>query len=188
MSDELIEQDVATLSKQLGTKRLSPVELTDAYLNRIDEFDSNLHAYISVTGDLAREQARAAEAEITRGAYRGPFHGIPIGLKDLCYTKGIRTTAGSRILADFFPDHDSTAWTRLRDAGAILLGELNLHEFAYGLSSTNPHWGSVRNPYDRSRIPGGSSGGSSAAIVAGMAAATIGTDTGGSIRIPAALC
>jgi len=188
MSSELIDQEVAILAERLRTKQLSPVELTKAYLERIGEFDSSLRAYITVSGDLALEQARVSESEITRGVYRGPFHGIPIGLKDLCYTKGIRTTGGSKILADHVPDHDSTVWRRLREAGAILLGKLNLHEFAYGLTSTNPHWGAVRNPYDTSRIPGGSSGGSSAAIVAGMAAATIGTGTGGSIRIPAALC
>ncbi|HEY2662758.1 MAG TPA: amidase [Candidatus Binataceae bacterium] len=188
MSLDLINQEVAILSGQLRTKQLSPVELTEAYLKRIGELDSNLHAYITVTGDLAREQARVAESEIVRGAYRSPFHGIPIALKDLCYTKGVRTTGGSKILADFVPVHDSTVWARLREAGAILLGKLNLHEFAYGVTSSNPHWGAVRNPYDTTRIPGGSSGGSSAAIVAGMAAATIGSDTGGSIRIPAALC
>ena len=113
---------------------------------------------------------------------------MPVAIKDLLYTRGIRTTGGSKILADFVPDHDSTVWKRLAEAGAVLLGKLNLHEFAYGLSCTNPHWGTVRNPYGLDRIPGGSSGGAAAAIVARMAAATIGTDTGGSIRIPAALC
>ena len=113
---------------------------------------------------------------------------MPIGLKDLCYTKGILTTGGSKILGEFVPDHDSTVWARLSEAGAVLLGKLNLHEFAYGATSNNPHWGTCRNPYDLDRIPGGSSGGSGAAIVARTAAATIGTDTGGSIRIPAACC
>ena len=117
-----------------------------------------------------------------------PFHGVPVGLKDLLYTKGVLTTAGSKILADFRPDFDATAWARLKAQGAVMLGKLNLHEFAYGITSSNPHWGICRNPYALDRIPGGSSGGSAAAIVARTAPATIGTDTGGSIRIPASLC
>jgi aspartyl-tRNA(Asn)/glutamyl-tRNA(Gln) amidotransferase subunit A len=187
-NDDIVTLDVAALSAKLRRKEISPVEVTDAYLHRIDTLNDRLKAYITVTADLAREQARAAEQEIGSGEWRGPLHGVPIALKDLCYTKGIRTTGGSRILGDFVPDYDSTVWTRLKDAGAVLLGKLNLHEFAYGITSGNPHWGVCRNPYDTGRIPGGSSGGSAAAIVAGLAAATIGSDTGGSIRIPAALC
>ena len=112
-----------------------------------------------MTADLARDLARKAETEIAAGRWRGPFHGVPIGLKDLCYTKGILTTGGSKILGKFVPDHDSTVWARLSEAGAVLLGKLNLHEFAYGATSNNPHWGTCRNPYDLERIPGGSSGG-----------------------------
>ncbi|HVA41057.1 MAG TPA: amidase, partial [Candidatus Binataceae bacterium] len=136
----------------------------------------------------ARADAKRAEAEVAAGRWRGPFHGVPVALKDLCYIKGIRTTAGAKILADFVPAHDATLWTRLSEAGGVLLGKLNLHEFANGASSSNPHFGYVRNPYNLEHIPGGSSGGSAAAIVACMAAATIGTDTGGSIRVPAAFC
>ena len=186
--EELLSFDVATLGAKLQAKEISPVELTEAYLDRIQRTDEKIRAYITVTADVARKAARKAEHEIVAGKYRGPFHGVPIGLKDLCYTKGIVTTGGSKILADFKPKHDSTVWTRLSRAGAILLGKLNLHEFAYGITSSNPHHGFVRNPYKLDRIPGGSSGGSAAAIVARSAAATIGTDTGGSIRIPAALC
>src|SRR5262245_53739434 len=186
--EELLSFDVAALSERLHKREISPVELTEAYLDRIQRTDDKIRAYITVTGDFARKAARKAEREITSGKWRGRFHGVPIGLKDLCYTKGVRTTGGSKILADFTPDHDSTVWTRLARAGAILLGKLNLHEFAYGVTSTNPHWGACRNPYDLDRIAGGSSGGSAAAIVVRSAAATIGTDTGGSIRIPAALC
>jgi aspartyl-tRNA(Asn)/glutamyl-tRNA(Gln) amidotransferase subunit A len=113
---------------------------------------------------------------------------VPVALKDLCYTKGIATTGGSKILKEFVPDYDCTLWSRLAAQGAVLLGKLNLHEFAYGITSSNPHWGVVKNPYDTTRIPGGSSGGSAAAIVARMAAATIGTDTAASIRVPAAFC
>ncbi|MGA3229347.1 MAG: amidase [Candidatus Binatus sp.] len=185
---ELLEFDVATLSGKLRARDISPVELTEAYLGRIEQTDGSLRAYITVTDTLARKAAKKAEAELAAGKWRGPLHGVPIALKDLVYTKGLRTTGGSKILADFKPDHDATVWTRLKRDGAVLLGKLNLHEFAYGITSSNPHWGIVRNPYALDRIPGGSSGGAAAAIVARSAAATIGTDTGGSIRIPAALC
>ena len=186
--EELLDFDVATLSDKLRARDISPVELTEAYLARIERTDPSIRAYITVTDTLARKTAQKAEAEIAAGKWRGPFHGVPIALKDLVYTKNIRTTGGSKILADFKPDHDATVWKRLARAGSVLLGKLNLHEFAYGITSSNPHWGIVRNPYALDRIPGGSSGGSAAAIVARSAAATIGTDTGGSIRIPAALC
>src|ERR1700733_9055966 len=185
---EILNFDVATLAEKIRAKELSPVEITAAYLERIDALQESLRAYITVTADGAREAARQAETEIMAGNWRGPFHGIPIALKDLCNTRGVLTTGGSKILGDFAPDFDCTIWARLRQAGAILLGKLNLHEFAAGATNTNPHWGTCRNPYDRERIPGGSSGGSAAAIVAKMAAATIGTDTSGSIRIPAAFC
>ncbi len=187
-NQELLEFDVAALGEKLRAKEISPVELTQAYLDRIDAIEERVLSYITVSADTAREMARKAETEIAAGRWRGPFHGVPIGLKDLCYTKGILTTGGSKILGEFVPNHDCTVWTRLAEAGAVLLGKLNLHEFAYGASSNNPHWGTVHNPYHLDHIPGGSSGGSGAAIVARTAAATIGTDTGGSIRIPAACC
>jgi aspartyl-tRNA(Asn)/glutamyl-tRNA(Gln) amidotransferase subunit A len=187
-TSELLNYDVATLSEKIRRKELSPVELTEAYLGQIEGYDEKLKCYITVTADLARSTARRAEQEIAAGDWRGPFHGIPIALKDLCSTNGILTTGGSKILADHVPKFDCTVWRRLAEAGAILLGKLNLHEFAAGATNTNPHWGTCRNPYNPKHIPGGSSGGSGAAIVARMAAATIGTDTGGSIRIPAAFC
>src|SRR6266446_1115349 len=186
--DELLSFDVAALSNKLRAKEISPVEVTNAYLDRIDKFDEKLLAYITVTPQIAREAAHKAESEIAGGHWRGPFHGVPVALKDLCYTKGILTTGGSKILDEFVPDFDCTVWARLRDAGAVLLGKLNLHEFAAGATNTNPHWGTCCNPYNLERIPGGSSGGCGAAIAAHTAAATIGTDTGGSIRIPAAFC
>jgi aspartyl-tRNA(Asn)/glutamyl-tRNA(Gln) amidotransferase subunit A len=185
--DELLKLDVAALSQKLRAREVSPVEVTNAYLARIKQVDKKLNAYITVTADVAREAAKRAESEIAAGNWRGPFHGVPVALKDLCYTKGIVTTGGSKILEEFVPDYDCTLWSRLEAQGAVLLGKLNLHEFAYGVTSSNPHWGVVKNPYDTTRIPGGSSGGSAVAIVARMAAATIGSDTGGSIRIPAAL-
>jgi len=184
----ILELDVAALSQKLRSRELSPLAVTDAYLDRIAATEPQLNAYITVTGELAREAARAAEAEIAAGRWRGPFHGVPVGLKDLCYTRDILTTAGSKVLANFVPVYDATVWTRLQRAGAVLLGKLNLHEFACGGTSTNPHFGAVRNPYDRTRIPGGSSGGSVAAVAARSNLATIGTDTRGSIRQPAALC
>jgi aspartyl-tRNA(Asn)/glutamyl-tRNA(Gln) amidotransferase subunit A len=187
-SEDLLHFDVAALGQKLRGREISPVELTDAYLERIRATEPKLHAYITVTEETARAAAREAESEITAGRWRGPFHGVPIALKDLCYTKGIRTTGGSKILADFMPEYDSTVWSRLKEQGAVLLGKLNLHEFAYGVTSSNPHHGFVHNPYNLDHIPGGSSGGSGAAIVARSAAATIGSDTGGSIRIPAAYC
>src|ERR1700691_3124677 len=185
---ELFSFDVATLATKIRTREISPVELTEAYLERIDQYRERLLAYITVNRDDARAAARNAEAEIIAGDWRGPFHGVPVALKDLCYTRGVLTTGGSKILDKFVPDFDSTVWARLREAGAVLLGKLNLHEFACGATNSNPHWGICRNPYNLDRIPGGSSGGSAAAIVARTAAATIGTDTGGSIRISAALC
>jgi len=169
-------------------RRVSPVELTEACLARIGAAEPRLNAFVTVTADLARAQARDAEGEIAAGHYRGPLHGIPVAVKDLFATKGIRTTAGSRILADWIPEEDATVVRKLREAGAVLLGKLGLHEFAYGISSVNPHFGDVRNPWDTRKIPGGSSGGSAVAVVAGEAYAALGSDTGGSIRIPAALC
>jgi aspartyl-tRNA(Asn)/glutamyl-tRNA(Gln) amidotransferase subunit A len=183
----ILDFDLAGLAQAIRERTISPVEVAEAYIARIEQTEPQLNAYLTATIGLAREMARAAEAEIAAGGWRGPLHGIPIALKDLCCTRGIRTTGGSRILADYEPDHDATVWRRLREAGAILLGKLNLHEFAAGASSNNPHWGPVRNPYDLERIPGGSSGGSAAAVAARSALGAIGTDTGGSIRMPAAL-
>jgi aspartyl-tRNA(Asn)/glutamyl-tRNA(Gln) amidotransferase subunit A len=163
-------------------------------LSRIERLNPKLNAYLTVTTELALAQAKKAEAELfkARGRKdlrdRGPLHGIPISLKDNIYTKNVRTTAGSTVLKDFVPQHDAKIVTQLYEAGAVLLGKTNLHEFAYGVTTNNPHFGPARNPWDLSRIPGGSSGGSAAAVAAGLCYGSIGSDTGGSIRIPAALC
>ena len=186
-ADEILSLDAVGLAAKLRARELSPVEVTDAYLDRIAATEKRLSAYITVTAELARASALAAEREISAGKWRGTYHGVPIALKDLCCTKGIPTTSGSKVLADHVPDFDATVWTHLQAAGAILLGKLNMHEFACG-GTAKTAWGTTLNPYDPERIPGGSSSGSGAAIVARSAAATLGSDTGGSIRIPAAFC
>lgn len=172
----------------LRKRKISAAELTRATLERIEILDRKLKAFITVTGDLALTQARKADREMAKGAYRGPLHGIPVSLKDLYWTRGIRTTAGSKILADFVPDEDATATARLAKAGAVLVGKANLHEFAIGATTDNPFYGTCRNPWNLNYIPGGSSGGSAAAVAAGLGLASLGSCTGGSIRIPAAFC
>ena len=184
----LHEMSLADVGALIRSKQVSPVEVTAQALERIEQVNPPLNAFWTVTADLAREQARAAETEIAKGEYRGPLHGVPVALKDLFYTRGIRTTAGSKIMADFVPDADATVVERLRQAGAVLVGKTALHEFAYGITNDNPHFGPTRNPWDPARTPGGSSGGSAVALATGMCYAALGTDTGGSIRIPACFC
>jgi aspartyl-tRNA(Asn)/glutamyl-tRNA(Gln) amidotransferase subunit A len=188
VTKELTDLTIAEASEVIANRKVSPVELTEAYLERIERLNPSVNAYVTVTAERARADAKRATEEIAGGSYRGPLHGVPIGLKDLFDTEGIRTTAGSIIHKDNVPAKDSTAARKLRDAGTVLLGKTNTHEFAWGATTNNPHYGATHNPWDLSRIPGGSSGGSGAAIAAGLAAGTLGTDTGGSIRIPAALC
>lgn len=190
---EAPEPDLAFLSidevaRLIRTKAISPVELLEHVLARVERLNPKINAFITVLADEARRAARLAEREILRGRYRGLLHGLPISLKDNFWTRGVRTTAGSSILRDFVPDADSTVARRLARAGAILIGKTNLHEFAYGVTTENPHFGPARNPWALEHIPGGSSGGSAAAIAAGLGFGSMGTDTGGSIRIPAALC
>ncbi len=163
-------------------------ELTEACLARIEAVEPKLNAFITLMAEQAREAADQADRDLAAGNNRGPLHGVPVAVKDLCETKGIRTTAGSKILEDWIPDRDATVVRSLQDGGAIILGKLNLHEFAFGVTSDNHWYGSVHNPWDLERHPGGSSGGSGAAVAASMVFGAIGTDTGGSIRIPAAVC
>jgi aspartyl-tRNA(Asn)/glutamyl-tRNA(Gln) amidotransferase subunit A len=193
MMHKRFEAELAFLSieeagRLLRSRGISPVELVEASLARIESGNSRLNAFLTVLAEPARRQARAAERALRRGRARGALHGIPIALKDNFQTRGIRTTAGSRILADSIPKEDSEVAARLARAGAILLGKTNMHEFAYGITSENPHYGPVHNPWALERISGGSSGGSAAALAAGMCYGSVGTDTGGSIRVPAALC
>ena len=179
---------LAEVSELVRAKKVSPVELTQACLAQIERLDRRLNAFITVTAEAALAEARAAETQIARGAWRGPLHGIPIALKDLVETTGVRTTAASALCKGFVSAKDAEVARRLRAAGAICVGKTNLHEFAYGGSSAISHFGPVRNPWDETRSPGGSSGGSAVAVATGMCFAAIGTDTGGSIRQPAAYC
>ncbi len=191
---DLAFASIEEIGKLFRKRKVSPVELTKLMLARIEKLNPKLNAYLTVAAERALVQARKAERELfaPRGRKgqrdRGPLHGVPLSLKDNIYTEGIRTTAGSKILKDFIPQHDAKVVVLLKEAGAILLGKTNMHEFAYGVTSNNPHFGPARNPWDLSRIPGGSSGGSAAAVAAGLCYGSIGTDTGGSIRVPAALC
>jgi aspartyl-tRNA(Asn)/glutamyl-tRNA(Gln) amidotransferase subunit A len=185
---ELVSLGIAEVAALLKRRALSPVELVEATLQRIEKVDPQLGAFITVTAEPARAAARVAEQEIARGAYRGPLHGVPVGLKDLYATKGVRTTNGARICRDAIPREDAAVTARLQQAGAVIVGKNNMHEFAMGSTTNNPHFGPCRNPWNLDHIPGGSSGGSGAAVAAGLCFASMGSDTGGSIRSPACQC
>ena len=179
---------IGEAAEGLRARRFSAVELATAALARIDRHNAGLRAFITVTAEQALDQARQADRELALGQDRGPFHGIPVALKDLFATRGVRTTAGSRVYEDFVPAVNATVVEKLLAAGAVLMGKLNMHELAYGITSANPHFGAVRNPWNPRHSPGGSSGGAGAAVAAGMVFMAMGTDTGGSIRIPASFC
>ena len=181
-------ETIVELAPRLRRKEVSPVELTQACLDRIEKLNPALNAFITVTAESALAEARGAEAEIARGEWRGPLHGIPVALKDLIDTAGTRTTAASGLYENRVPSEDAEVVRRLRQAGAVILGKNNLHEFAYGGSSLVSFFGDAHNPCNTEHIAGGSSGGSAAAVAAGLCYAAIGTDTAGSVREPAAAC
>ena len=187
-ASELYYMTIAQAGPLLRDRQLSPVDLVRAYLERIEALDGQLHAYVTLLPERALAQAREAEAEILRGNYLGPLHGIPIGLKDLYDTAGIRTTAMSRVTPDRVPDEDATTVAKLNEAGTILLGKLAMHEFALGGPDDTSLFPPARNPWNLAHIPGGSSSGSGTAVAAGLCMGALGSDTGGSIRGPASMC
>ena len=179
---------IREVGAKLRARHIQAVEVTQAALGRIERLDPALKAFITVTADAALQRARQADAELAAGRDLGPLHGIPVAVKDLCDARGLPTTGGSKIFANRMAEGNSTVVEKLEAAGAVMLGKLNMHELAYGITSANPHFGAVRNPWNREHSPGGSSGGSGAAVATRMVYAALGSDTGGSIRIPAAFC
>ena len=183
-----LPRSLAGLARAFRERRLSPVKVVGTLLERIEAADKDLGAFTTVTGRRALEEAAQAQEEIMVGHYRGPLHGVPLGLKDLIYTAGVRTTMGSAFFKDFVPDYSATVALKLQEAGAVLVGKTNTHEFAYGPTGDRSCFGPTRNPHDLSRISGGSSGGSGAAVAANLLYGSVGSDTAGSVRIPSALC
>ena len=188
MDDAVIRTDALTLAQRIRTKQVSPVAVVDAVLERIEALQPTVNAFITVTADEAREAARRAEAAVMAGEPLGPLHGVPFSVKDLLFTRGGRTTMGSRIFADQVPGEDAVPVRRLREAGAILVGKTTTPEFGHKPLTDSPLFGATRNPWDLSRSAGGSSGGAAAAVATGQAPLALGTDGGGSIRLPASCC
>lgn len=184
---QLTSLTLANVAAMIASRTVSPVEVTRAVLARTERLNGAMQALITITKDHALEAARKAEGEIARG-YRLPLHGVPVSIKDLFDTKGVKTTAGAKVFAKRVPETNATVVDKLNEAGAVIIGKTNLHEFAFGVTTVNPHYGTTKNPWDQSRIAGGSSGGSACAVAAGLGFGSIGSDTGGSIRIPASLC
>ena len=185
---ELCDLTIAEATAGLRRKDFSPVELTEACLKRIAAIDGKLHSFITLTADLALQQAKQTEKDFHSGQVRGPLHGIPIALKDLYMTKGVRTTCHSAVLENWLPDYDATTVVKLHQAGTILLGKLAMHEFAFGGPSIDAPFPAVRNPWNTAHVPGGSSSGAGAALAAGLCYGALGSDTGGSIRTPSSHC
>src|SRR6185436_8379753 len=177
-----------SFGRKLRAGEVTAQAITEQCLHRIETDNPRLNAFIRVMADEAREQAAAADRELAAGLDRGPLHGVPISIKDLLDVRGVPTTAASRVRDGHIAERDAPAVAHLRQAGAVFIGKTNLHEFAFGTTNEDSAFGPARNPHDPSRSPGGSSGGSAISVAAGMALATVGTDTGGSIRIPAAAC
>ena len=186
--NELLFETIEIAGNAIKNKQISPTELTQMTINQIHEHEPNVNAFITVMEEEALAQAKQLEAELMNNEVRGPLHGIPIAVKDILQTAGVKTTGGSKIFEGWIPDEDAAAVQKLREAGAIIIGKANLHEFAMGATTENPHYGSTKNPWNEKRIPGGSSGGSAVATATGMAFGALGSDTAGSIRLPAAMC
>ena len=187
-ADELSFHSLSEIAGLLRRREISAQELVDQQLTRLKSLEPSLNSFITVTEEEARGAAENADQRLAHGETRGALDGVPMTLKDLLWTRGVRTTSGSRVCGDFVPSVDATVVARLREAGAVFLGKTNMHEFAYGISNVNPHYGPAHNPWDEDRISGGSSGGSAASLAAGIGFGSVGTDTGGSIRIPSSLC
>ena len=187
-SDDLTKLSIREAADLIRKKKVSPVDLTKACLARIDQANPSLNAFITITRESALQQAGVAESEVMRGNWRGPLHGVPIALKDLFDTAGVRTTAASGVFKDRIPTEDAEVVRRLKTAGAVLLGKTNMQEFAFGGTSIVSYFGAVHNPWELNHIPGGSSGGSAAALAADLCYAALGSDTAGSVRLPASHC
>lgn len=185
---DITEMSLADLSARLVARELTSSDAVSSALERLDRLEGKLNAFITVLGEQARAEAKKADDEIVRGQHRGPLHGVPVTIKDMFETAGTRTTGGSKILQDWIPDRDAALVTRLRAAGAIIIGKTNLDEFGHGGTSTLSHFGPVHNPWDLERIAGGSSGGSAAAVASGIGPISYGTETGSSVRRPASYC
>ena len=185
---EICYLSAGQLSRLIQKKELSPVEVVEAHLARIDALEPTLNSFVTLLPDQALAAARKAEQDIQAGQYRGPLHGIPLGLKDMIYVKGVRNTSGFKAFDNFLPGFDATIFTKLKQAGTILLGKLNMHQLAYGITGENPDYGHMHNPWNPELITGGSSGGSASAVASGQCTLTMAGDTGGSVRIPSALC
>ena len=187
-NSDLLKLTISEIAPMIQAREVSPVDLTEAALAEAERRQPTLNSFITILHEQAMAQAEQAEEALSRGEYLGPLHGIPIGIKDNIATRGITTTVGSKVLKDNVPDEDAEVVRRCKDAGAIILGKENLEEFAAGATSNNPHYGAVHNPWDLDHIPGGSSGGGGANVAAGVTFASLGTDLGGSVRLPGAFC
>ena len=188
MTSLITATSIKTISDRIKNGDLSPLDLVESCLERINKFNKSLNAFITILEERARQDARIAEKQIKQGLYIGPLHGIPFSIKDVIYAEGVKCTAGSKIMSDYISKIDATSVSKMKKAGAILIGTNNTHEFACGITNVNPHYGSSKNPWNTSKLSGGSSGGSAVSVAAGMVPVSLATDTSGSIRVPSSLC
>jgi aspartyl-tRNA(Asn)/glutamyl-tRNA(Gln) amidotransferase subunit A len=188
MTSLVTATSIKTISDRIKNGDLSPLNLVESCLERINKFNPSLDAFITILEERARQDAKIAEKQIKQGLYIGPLHGIPFSIKDVIYAEGVKCTAGSKIMSDYISKIDATSVEKMKKAGAILIGTNNTHEFACGITNVNPHYGSSKNPWNTSKLSGGSSGGSAVSVAAGMVPVSLATDTSGSIRVPSSLC